>query len=132
MIPTEKKPLVREVCWHQLLIKFISIEEEQTSDEHTTHDSSSFEKFKVIFQSSNNLLMTERYVEHIKSEISVLSSEFDVAMYNYCISLIHCCFQLAREHKSSEYAYLSDYLIHALQAIGIEKELNDMSIDIDN
>jgi hypothetical protein len=123
----DKKPIIREICWHQLLINFISITNEDTLDV-LPH----FEEYEVVFQSKNNLIMTERYIEYIKREISILSEDFDNSMYNYCISLIRFCFELAREHKSNEYAYLSDYLILALQAIGIEKELNDISIDIDN
>ncbi len=122
----DKKPIIREICWHQLLIEFISITNEDTSD-LLSH----FEQYKVVFQSTNNLIMTERYIEYIKREISISSVDFDNSMYNDCISLIRLCFQLARKHQSNEYAYLSDYLILALQAIGIEKELNDISIDID-
>ena len=75
--------------------------------------------------------MTQRYIDYIKRETSILSVDFDNSMYNYCIFLIRLCFRLAREQKSNQYAYLSDYLILALQSIGIEKELNDLSIDID-
>ena len=74
--------------------------------------------------------MLERYTEHIKREISIGSVEFDAAMYQYSIALVRLCFRLAREQKSNEYAYLSEYLILALQSIGLEKELNDIPIDI--
>jgi hypothetical protein len=117
----DKKPMIREICWHQLLIEFLS------------YKNLPFEEYKVVFQSTNNnLIMLERYNEQIKREISTPSVDFDNSMYDYCISLIRGCFQIAREHKSNEYAYLSDYLVLALQAIGIEKELNDLSIDIDS
>lgn len=124
----EKKPIIREICWHQLLKNFISI----TNEDDTPDISSDFEEYKVVFQSTNNSLITERYIGYIKREISVLSPEFDNLMYNYCISLIRVCFQLSRKCQSNEYAYLSDYLILALQSIGIEKEFNDISIDIDS
>jgi len=126
LTPVDKKPIIREICWHQLLINFILIANEDPSDMP-----SHFEEYKVVFQSTNNLMMTDRYIEYIKREIPISSIDFDNSMYNYCISLIRLCFRLAREHKSNEYAYLSEYLILALQAIGIEKELNDISIDID-
>ena len=119
--------MIREICWHQLLIEFISM-----TDEDLPEESDHFEEYKIVFQSSNNLVMTERYIEYIKNEILNLSMEFDQYMYNFCIALIRLCFRIARERQSNEYAYLSDYLILALQAIGIEKELNDLSIDVDN
>lgn len=125
-IPQGKKPLVREICWHQLLIEFISM-----TDEDLPEESDHFEEYKIVFQSANNLVMTERYIEYITNEISTSSVDFDRSMYNYCISLIRVCFRMARERQSNEYAYLSDYLILALQAIGIDKELNDLSIDVD-
>ncbi len=127
----EKKPIIREICWHQLLIDFISITNEDILNENTPCLLPHFEEYKVVFQSTNNSLMTQRYIEYIQREISILSGEFDNLMHNYCISLIRLCFRLAREHQSNEYAYLSDYLILALQSIGIEKEFNDISIDID-
>jgi len=124
--PADKKPMIREICWHQLLIEFIS-----TTTEDISNENPRFEKYKVVFQSTNNSVMTERYIGYIKHEVITPSVDFDNSMYNYCISLIRLCFRIAREHKSNEYAYLSDYLVLALQAIGIEKELNDLSIDID-
>ncbi|CAF0899767.1 unnamed protein product [Rotaria sordida] len=127
----DRKPLIREICWHQLLIYFISINNEDISNENFSNLLSNFEKYQIVFQSSNNSLMIERYIEHIKCEISISSIDFDNSMYNYCIYLIRLCFRIAREQKSNEYANLSDYLILALQSIGIEKELNDISIDID-
>lgn len=124
--PEDKKPLIREICWHQLLIEFISMIDEDLPEE-TDH----FEEYKLVFQTTNNPVMTERYIEYIKNQISNPSMDFDQIMYNYCIALIRLCFRISREHQSNEYAYLSDYLILALQAIGIEKELNDLSIDVD-
>ncbi|CAF3348810.1 unnamed protein product [Rotaria sp. Silwood1] len=129
--PADKKPLIREICWHQLLITFILLENEEISNENPLNLSCNFEQYKVVFQSLNNPLMIERYIEHIKYQISISSIDFDNSMYDYCIYLIRLCFRLARKQKSNEYAYLSDYLILALQSIGIEKELNDISIDID-
>lgn len=122
----ERKPIIREICWHQLLINFIS-----PTNESTTDLLSHFEEYKVVFQSINNPIMTERFIEYIKHEILISSGDFDTSMYNNCISLIRICFRLARKYQSNEYANLSDYLILALQAIGIEKELNDISIDLD-
>jgi hypothetical protein len=130
-VPIEKKPIIREICWHQLLIHFISITNDDITSVNNPYELSHFEEYKVVFQSTNNLFMTQRYIEYIKRETSRLSVDFDNSMYNYCIFLIRLCFRLAREHKSNEYAYLSDYLILALQSIGIEKELNDISIDIE-
>ena len=121
----DKKPIIREICWHQLLIEFIS-----TTNEDVPNENLPFEEYKIVFQSKNNAIMTERYLEYIKREISTPSVDFDDSIYNYCVSLIRCCFRIARKHQSNEYAYLSDYLILALQAIGIEKELNDLSIDV--
>ncbi|CAF1932270.1 unnamed protein product [Rotaria magnacalcarata] len=129
LIRTDKKPLIRDICWHQLLINFILNSNEDVLND--SYKSSNFEQYKVVFQSSNNFLMTQRYFEHIKCEVSASSINFDNSMYDHCICLIRLCFRLARNQKSNEYAILSDYLIHALQSIGIEKELNDMSIDID-
>jgi hypothetical protein len=124
--PVDKKPIIREICWHQLLIDFISTTKDDILDENRH-----FEEYRIVFQSTNNQVMTERYIDYIKREVSIPSAEFDSSMYNYCISLIRLCFRIARERQSNEYAYLSDYLILALQAIGIEKDLNDLSIDID-
>ena len=124
--PEEKKPLIREICWHQLLIEFISM-----TDDDLPEESNHFEEYRIVFQATNNSVMTERYTEYIKTEIANPSMEFDQCMYQYCIALIRLCFRIARERQSTEYAYLSDYLILALQAIGIEKELNDLSIDVD-
>ncbi len=124
--PVDKKPIIREICWHQLLIDFISTTKDDILDENRH-----FEEYRIVFQSTNNQVMTERYIDYIKREVSIPSAEFDSSMYNYCISLIRLCFRIARERQSNEYAYLSDYLILALQAIGIEKELNDISIEID-
>ncbi|CAF3871031.1 unnamed protein product [Rotaria sp. Silwood2] len=129
--PADKKPRIREICWHQLLINFILLPNEDMSNENPSNLSSSFEQYKVVCQSFNNPLMIERYMDHIERRVSISSIDFDNSMYNYCICLIRLCFRLAREQKSNEYAYLSDYLILALQSIGIEKELNDISIDID-
>ncbi|CAF4363869.1 unnamed protein product [Rotaria sp. Silwood2] len=129
--PADKKPRIREICWHQLLINFILLPNEDMSNENPSNLSSSFEQYKVVCQSFNNPLMIERYMDHIERQVSISSIDFDNSMYNYCICLIRLCFRLAREQKSNEYAYLSDYLILALQSIGIEKELNDISIDID-
>lgn len=118
--------MIREICWHQLLIYFI-----YSINENSTDFKYSFEQYKLVFQSTNHPIMTERYIDHIRREISTLSTDFDSSMYDYCISLIRLCFQLARKYESNEYANLSDYLVLALQSIGIEKELNDISIDID-
>jgi hypothetical protein len=124
--PVDKKPIIREICWHQLLIDFISTTKDDILDKNRH-----FEEYRIVFQSTNNQVMTDRYIDYIKREVSIPSADFDNLMYNYCISLIRLCFRIARERQSNEYAYLSDYLILALQAIGIEKELNDISIDID-
>ena len=127
----DKKPVIHEICWHQLLRQFISIKNETVFNEDTSSSLHRFEQYKIVFQSSNNPLMTQRYVECIQSEISKSSVDFDNSMYNYFIRLIRLSCWLAREHKSNEYAYLSDYLILALQSIGVEKELNDICIDDD-
>jgi hypothetical protein len=123
--------MIPEIYWHQLLINFLSISNDDILNDNTPCLLTHSEEYKVVFQSSNNLLMIQRYIEYIKREISLLSSDFDNSMYHYCISLIRLCFRLAREKKSNEYAHLSDYLILALQSIGIEKELNDITFEID-
>lgn len=102
------------------------------TDEDLPEESNHFEEYKIVFQSNNNRVMTDRYIDYINNEIGISSVDFDRSMYNYCIALIRLCFRMARERQSSEYAYLSDYLILALQAIGTEKELNDLSIDVDS
>lgn len=127
----ETKPLVRELCWHELLRQFIFISCNDVSYDLTFSLCSNFEEFRVVFQSTNNnSVMLERYTEHVKRQISVATAEFDITMYQYWICLVRLCFRLAREQKSNEYAYLSDYLILALQSIGFEKELNDIPFDI--
>ncbi|UJR25524.1 hypothetical protein I4U23_006870 [Adineta vaga] len=120
----EKKPLIREICWHQLLRCFILNKDHPDISLH-------FEDYKIIFQSSNHPEMTQRYTEFIQRQISIISSKFDNSMYDYSIQLINICFQLARQYQSEEYAYLSDYLILALQSIGIEKDFNDIIFDLD-
>ena len=75
--------------------------------------------------------MTERYADYVHAATKALSTDFDDAMYQYFIDLIRLCFRLAREHESNEYAYLSDYLVLALQSIGIDKALNDIFFDAD-
>ncbi|CAF3626328.1 unnamed protein product [Adineta steineri] len=127
---SDKKPRVRDVCWHQLLICFIS--KEDISNEDIPDLIPNYEQYKLAFQSKPHILMTERYTKYIQREISTLSADFDNLMHNYCTSLIRLCFQLSRRYQSNEYANLSDYLVLALQSIGIEKELNDIAFDIDN
>lgn len=119
---TVKKPLIPEMCWHALLIEFIS----------SNNNDDTFEQNQVVFQTNNHPIMYKRYIEYINHEISTPTNDFDSSMYKYSIELIQICFRIARDRKSIQYAYLSEYLILALQAIGIEKELNDLSIDIDN
>ena len=70
--------------------------------------------------------MVERYTNFIRQQLSHPSSAFDNSMYDYSIQLIRLCFRLAREHRSNEYASLSDYLVLALQSIGTENDLKDI------
>lgn len=123
---TDKKPLIREICWHELLCQFIGMSCKEKSKFQMKS-----ENFQVVFQTINNKTMIQRFTDYIKKEISQCSKEFDDQMYDYFTNLIQVSFQLARTKVSMEYAYLSDYLVTALQAIGIEKQLKDMLIDID-
>ncbi|CAF0936913.1 unnamed protein product [Adineta ricciae] len=122
----DKKPLIREICWHQLLQCFIREEDDLDL-------LNSFEEHKIVFQTKHHhIQMTERYTKFIQSQTSIQSTKFDTAMYEYSVALIRVCFQLARQYRSNEYAYLSDYLVLALQSIGIEKDFNDIIFDLDN
>ena len=124
--PIDKKPLIREICWHQLLQQFISMSNDHVNNDQQLCPLPQFEKYKVVFQSSNNPVMLQRYTAFIQTQITSMSPELDRSMYDYSIQLIRICFQLARERKSIEYANLSDYLVLALQSIGIEKDLKDI------
>ena len=127
----EKKPLIRELCWHELLRQFIWISCHDVFYDLTYSLCSSFEEYRVVFQSANNnSVMLERYTKYVKGQLSIAPAEFDTFMYQYSICLVRLCFRLAREQKSNEYAHLSDYLILALQSIGFEKELSDIPVDI--
>lgn len=121
----DKKPIVREVCWHQLLRHFVSDEDNPVDKQ------AAFEEHKFVVQSHKHPLMTQRYTDYIRRQISGASADFDALMYGYSTTLIRTCFQIARERNSNEYAYLSDYLILGLQSVGIEKDFNDILFGLD-
>lgn len=104
-------------------------EDNLTAHQQQSLTTEHFEQYKVVFQQYNNEVMMERYENFIQEQIFQAYPTFDCAMYQYSSRMIRLCFQLARRQQSNEYATLSDYLVLALQSIGIEKDMKDIIFD---
>ena len=124
-----KKPLIREICWHQLLRHFV---ETSSNEENLNLTKEKFEEYRIVFQMNQCQIMVTRFTNFINKQRIRPTPDFDDSMYHYFVLLIRLSLQLARNEKSNHYVHLADYLILGLQTIGIEKELNDLLIEIES
>ncbi|CAF3311995.1 unnamed protein product [Rotaria sp. Silwood2] len=103
-IETDSKPLIPESIWHELLIKFLSNRDENN--------------VRVILASEHQSFLKERFhqqwINMEDQELQNMFHEIDQLTLDYM-----------KKTQSTIWAYLDEYIISALQCIGIEKRLDD-------
>jgi hypothetical protein len=105
------KPLIPESIWHELLIQFLS-------DQHRPN-------VRLIFASKTQNTMTERYRQTIEDyRLKWTNKEF-YELVNMFKELHQICVEHINQSKLTIWTYLHEYIILALQCIGIEKRLVD-------
>ncbi|CAF3896390.1 unnamed protein product [Rotaria sp. Silwood1] len=103
-IETDSKPLIPESIWHELLIKFLSNRDENN--------------VRIILASEHQSFLKERFhqqwINMEDQELQNMFHEIDQLTLDYM-----------KKTQSTIWAYLDEYIISALQYIGIEKRLDD-------
>jgi len=113
-IETDAKPLIPESIWHELLINFLSYEY-QTN-------------VRLIFISKDQSYITEQYRKTIEEyRLKWTNTEYEELqkMFDEIHSI---AVRNAKNTNLTIWTYLDEYIILALQCIGIEKRLVDQWI----
>ncbi|CAF1473862.1 unnamed protein product [Rotaria sordida] len=110
-IETDQKPLIPESIWHELLIKFLSNKNENN--------------VRLILALQTQNFITERYRQIINNYRIRWTNIEDQQLQDMFLE-IH---KLARDYSQTTqltiWSYLDEYIMLALQCIGIEKRLVD-------
>jgi hypothetical protein len=108
-IETDSKPLIPESIWHELLINFLSYEYQPN--------------VRLLFASKDQNFITDRYRQTIERySLKWTNTEYQELqmMFDEMHSIAE---RYAQTTKSTVWNYLDEYIILALQCIGIEKRL---------
>ncbi|CAF1411457.1 unnamed protein product [Adineta steineri] len=108
---TDQKPLIPESIWHELIIHFL------TGTYQSDVRISSFSKYQ-------NLIM-EQYCQIIKNYCQEWSNIESKELYEMFDELHSLTIEHTKRTESTLWSYLDEYIILALQCIGIEKQLTD-------
>ncbi|CAF3637630.1 unnamed protein product [Adineta steineri] len=108
---TDQKPLIPESIWHELIIHFL------TGTYQSDVRVSSFSKYQ-------NSIM-EQYCQIIKNYCHKWSNTEAKELYEMFGELHSLTIEHTKRTESTVWAYLDEYIILALQCIGIEKQLVD-------
>ncbi|CAF1685430.1 unnamed protein product, partial [Didymodactylos carnosus] len=109
----DTKPLVPEQLWHELLLRFLSDDEKYFNQD-----------YQLIFhdeQRLSNDIMSQRYYDLIDEICPPQQKWTDVEyfqMHEMFDKLIKLAFEYSKRFESNDMAFLSEYLILALQLIG--------------
>jgi hypothetical protein len=114
-IETDSKPLIPESIWHELLVNFLSYEYQPN--------------VRLIFASKDQSYITEPYRQTIKNYCLTWTNTEYEALQNMFDEIHAIAVRKARETNLTIWTYLDEYIILALQCIGIEKRLVDNWID---
>ncbi|CAF1342905.1 unnamed protein product [Adineta steineri] len=108
---TDQKPLIPESIWQELVIHFL------TGTYQSDVRVSSFSKYQ-------NSIM-EQYSQRIKNYCQDWSNTESIELYEMFGELHSLIIEHTKRTKSTLWSYLDEYIILALQCIGIEKQLTD-------
>ncbi|CAF1439871.1 unnamed protein product [Adineta steineri] len=108
---TDQKPLIPESIWHELIIHFL------TGTYQSDVRISSFSKYQ-------NSIM-EQYCQIIKNYCQDWSNTESIELYEMFDELHSLTIEHTKRTESTLWSYLDEYIILALQCIGIEKQLTD-------
>ncbi|CAF3706902.1 unnamed protein product [Rotaria sp. Silwood1] len=108
-IETDSKPLIPESIWHELLIKFLSNKDENN--------------VRLILDSKTQSFITERYRQSINNYRQQWTNIEDQKLQNMFLEIHKLTIDYIQKTQLTIWAYLDEYILLALQCIGIEKRL---------
>ncbi|CAF4280883.1 unnamed protein product [Rotaria sp. Silwood2] len=110
-IETDQKPLIPESIWHELLVKFLS-----DNDENNV---------RLVLTSKTQSFITERYRQIIDNYCETWTSTEDKKLQDMFLEIHQLAVVYIKKTQLTIWSYLDEYIILAFQCIGIEKKLVD-------